>query len=127
MGLLNQILRGAKGFLKSLRKKISGRGRGKRKSEENSVVPRSWRKPQLKPGEKRKKDLDFVKTTSKKRIPGLLFFKRVVAGILLLVNFVLSQFLLGSLGETGQPMFILFLLNSWFLAEYLWKTRRKSD
>jgi len=88
------------------------------------MVPASWLKHRS--GEpKTEQKIQFIK--NKKRIPGLLWFKRIIAGILLLINFSFSQFLLGSLGSTVQPMFIVFLGNSFILLDYLWKTRRKEE
>jgi len=84
-------------------------------------MPRSWeRSPSAGPG----KGQRIVVVKHKKRIPGLKFFKRALAGVLLLINFAFSQFILGSLGTVAQPMFILFLANSFILLDYLWKTRK---
>lgn len=127
MGLLNQIIRSLKESLRNFRKKVSGnksmRSRKARK-DEPTVLHKSWDKTkQGKPGEK----TQFVYGYQKKRIPGFRQIKRLVAAGLLLINFILSQFLLGSLGQQGQPLFVLFLLNSFILADYLWKTRRKPE
>jgi hypothetical protein len=35
--------------------------------------------------------------------------------------------MLGSLGSAAQPMFAVFLGNSFILLDYLWKTRRSAD
>lgn len=124
MGLGNQIIRGIKEFLKDLRKKFS-RQKRKRKDEPTVLHP-SWSKKDGKAGKPGQKKPQII-MKQKKRIPGLLMFKRLLAGFLFLVNFVLSQFLLGSLGEAGQPIFILFLLNAFIMADYIWKTRRKAE
>jgi lipid-A-disaccharide synthase-like uncharacterized protein len=88
------------------------------------MIPASWLKHRS-GQEKTDQKIQFIK--HKKRIPGLLWFKRILAGILLLINFSFSQFMLGSLGNVVQPMFIIFLGNSFILLDYLWKTRRSAD
>ena len=57
-------------------------------------------------------------------IPGYRRFKSLLALVLLLLNLVFSQFLLGS-SSAGQIMFLLFLGNSFIIADYLWKMRNK--
>ncbi|MCJ7459208.1 MAG: hypothetical protein MUP17_09475 [candidate division Zixibacteria bacterium] len=97
-------------------------GKKRRRRRDPDEIPRSWRRQDLQdagPGKGRS-----VIIKHKKRIPGLLWFKRILAGFLLLINFTFSQFMLGSLGAPAQPMFILFLANSFILLDYLWKTRR---
>jgi hypothetical protein len=114
MGLLNQTFR-------SLKRNLGSLFKGKKKkvaTTEVIRVPRSWGKPQSQP-----KAMPTV-IKYKKRIPGLRWFKRILAGFLLLINFAFSQYLLGSIGTQAQPMFLLFLLNSFILIDYLWKTRR---
>lgn len=128
MGLLNQIIRSLKESFGNSRKKFSGnksRRSRKARKDEPTVLHKSWDKTRKgKPGETAPQ---FVYGHSKKRIPGFRQIKRLVAAGLLMINFILSQFLLGSLGQQGQPLFLLFLLNSFILADYIWKTRRKPE
>jgi len=118
MGLLNQAIRNLKGNLGSLFKRKNKKK--KVAAAEPIEVPRSWSKPQ--PSSSARMPITVIKY--KKRIPGLRWFKRILAGFLLLINFSFSQFLLGNIGTQAQPMFILFLLNSFIIIDYLWKTRR---
>jgi len=118
MGILNQGIRYLKGSLSNLFRK---KKKKKQDPTEATVVPRSWIKPEAQP-----KPTPFT-IKYKRRIPGLRAIKRILAGILLLINFSFSQFLLGSIGTQAQPMFFLFLLNSFILIDYLWKTRRKEQ
>jgi len=117
IGILNQALRELKqAFHNALRKLHRKKGR-----QNIDEMPRSWeRSPSAGPGKSQR----IVVVKHKKRIPGLKFFKRALAGVLLLINFAFSQFILGSLGTVAQPMFILFLANSFILLDYLWKTRK---
>jgi hypothetical protein len=122
IGILNQAVRQLK---KSIKNILHRKKRKKSKTDEPDVVPASWLKHRS--GQpKTEQKIQFI-NKNKKRIPGLLWFKRIIAGILLLINFSFSQFLLGSLGSTVQPMFIVFLGNSFILLDYLWKTRRSAD
>lgn len=121
IGILNQAVRQLK---KGIRNILHRKKRKKGKAEEPDVVPVSWLKHRS-GQQKTEQKIHFIK--NKKRIPGLLWFKRILAGILLLINFSFSQFLLGSLGSNVQPMFIVFLGNSFILLDYLWKTRRSAD
>lgn len=58
------------------------------------------------------------------RIPGLRSFKRLVAFFLMVVDFIIGE--LALTGPAGnQPLAIFFLLNSFILADYLWKTRKQ--
>ena len=56
--------------------------------------------------------------------PGLLRIKRVLAGILMIVNLAFSQFLLGATQGTTQIFTLMFVANAFLLADYLWKTRK---
>jgi hypothetical protein len=95
----------------------------KKLAQEPDQVPISWiRKQKAAPDGK-----PSLVIKHKKRIPGLLYFKRALASVLLFLNFVMSQFLLGTLGAAAQPLFIFFLANSFILLDYLWKTRRKEQ
>lgn len=128
MGIGNMLMRNLKNRLRDTRRSISKwmRRATEKDKEEPVEVPRSWRKKEKKPSSSRlEKPPGYQK--HRIRIPHLLTFKRALAGILLLLNFSLSQFLLGSVGAGGQGMFILFLLNCFIFVDYLWKTRRKED
>ena len=88
-------------------------------------VPRSWkRKTKSLPAGKKSKDV-VVQPDYKIRIPGLRSVNRGLAAICLLVNGVFSQYVLGSVGQGAQPLFIVFLLSSYVSARYLWVTRGK--
>lgn len=121
MGLINQVGRALKQLLRNL-----FRSRKKKRStgeEEPIEVPESWGKQQQPQAEATRKVL--VITKHKTRIPGLRTINRILAGIMLLLNLAFSQFLLGSVGTEAQPMFILFLLNSYLILRLLWITRKK--
>lgn len=126
IGLINQAIRGLKNSFRNLSRLLQGK-QGKRRIKSQPIkVPRSWGRkrkasPSAMPGKSQ------VIYRNKKRVPGLLWFKRILAGVLLLINFSFSQFLLGSMGSQAQPMFALFFLNSFILLDYLWKTRRTSQ
>lgn len=125
MGLLNQIIRSLKESFKNLRKKFSRRESKKSRKNKPVVLHPSWSKSE-KPGKSDQKSQVIIQR-NKKRLPGLLVFKRLLAGFLFLINFVLSQFLLASAGEQGFGTFLIFLGNAFILADYLWKTRRQKD
>lgn len=98
-----------------------------RKPKEGIEVPSSWLKngPATKSPTPPKGYIKLEKPKLRKfHIPGLRTAKRVLATIMLIINFVISQAALTS-AENTQPMFILFLLNSFFLLDYIWKTRKK--
>lgn len=127
MGIISQAVRSAKRSFRSMldtvlrrKKKRRHAGRNGGKVEE-VTVPRAWSKPG-------KSDSAVMKPQIvikyKKRIRGLKTVKRILASILLIINFGFSQFTLGAIGTQAQPLFIIFLLNSWICIEYLWKTRR---
>lgn len=124
MGLINQAIREIRQFLSNLWGSIPFiKKRRKRRAAEPTEVPACWNeKPRLGKEEIPRKQIVVQK--HKLRVPGLLKIKRILAGFLLLLNFIFSQFLLGRVGDQGQPMFIIFLLNSFIMADYLWKTRR---
>jgi len=121
MGLIAQIFRGLQEKLRSGFNFVFRRNK-KTNKKQPAVVPESWIRKKKQPVIPQ-----AVIIKHKKRIPHLLFFKRLLAGFLLLVNFVFSQVLLGSVGTGAQPMFVLFLLNSFILIDYLWKTRRAAE
>lgn len=91
-------------------------------------IPPSW--PGGKPGEDlptRPKlvHLGRPKKPFKIRVPGLRHGKRILAGILLAVNFLLSQATL--LGPTVTlPIALFFFANAFICLDYIWKTRRKT-
>lgn len=122
MGLISQLIRGFRSRLKETFDYVFRRKPKRFLRDAPVTVPRSWEK---KKGQKLEKAPAVTK--HKLRVPHLLTFKRILAAFLLLVNFVFSQFLLGSVGTGAQPMFILFLLNSFILVDYLWKTRRAAE
>jgi len=86
------------------------------------------KKSNRRPGKKKRKEWENVEISSreKRSIPGYRKFKTLLAAGLLLLNLVFSQFILGSQTE-GQIMFLMFLGNSFILADYLWKMRRKPE
>ena len=122
MGLIQQLIRGIKSRIKDGFNFVFRRKKKQILRDVPVTVPRSWSK---KTGQKTKPVARVI--NHRLRVPHLLFFKRALAAFLLLVNFVFSQFLLGSVGTGAQPMFILFLLNSFILVDYLWKTRRAPE
>lgn len=124
MGAVKQLSRAIRDLMDSFvgifRKKSK---RSRRSSEPVMVkVPSKWKKPST---AVQKKDRVQIIEQQKMRIPGIRQLKRITAAFLLFINFVFSQFLLGSLGKSAQPMFLLFLGNSLILVDYLWKTRGK--
>jgi hypothetical protein len=129
MGLINQAIREIKQQLSNLWGSLPFNKRKKKRrkadADEEISVPRSWSRSR--PGEKRTSRKQVIVQKHKLRVPGLRWFKRGLAAFLLLINFVFSQFLLSQVGGQGQAMFIIFLLNSFIMADYLWKTRRASQ
>ncbi len=122
MGFIAQFIRGLKSRVKDGFDFVFRRKKKQFLRDVPVTVPRSWSK---KRGLEKKAAPRVI--SHRLRVPHLLFFKRALAAFLLLVNFVFSQFLLGSVGTGAQPMFILFLLNSFILIDYLWKTRRAPE
>lgn len=58
------------------------------------------------------------------RIPGFRQFKRLVAFLCMVLNFVMGEL---SLTSPGNAVFsVFFLATSFLLADYLWKTRHKA-
>jgi len=99
--------------------------RSRRSSEPETVsVHKTWKEPVA---QKKKKPEVKIIEQQKWRLPGYGVFKRFLAAFLLFLNFVFSQFLLGSVGTGAQPMFLIFLGNSFILVDYLWKTRQKKE
>ena len=123
MGAIKQLSRALKNLINSFvgifRSKPQKRSR--RNSEPEMVkVPKQWKKSQA----LEKKEKVKVIEQQKWRVPGLRALKRYLAFFLLFINFVFSQFLLGTVGAGAQPMFLIFLGNSLILVDYLWKTRQ---
>jgi len=121
MGAIKQLSRALKNlmddFMGLFRKK---KKRSRRSSEVETVkVPKTWKRGTASD----KKEKVKIIEQQKMRIPGLRQFKRFGAAFLLFINFVFSQFLLGTVGAGAQPMFLIFLGNSLILVDYLWKTR----
>jgi len=80
--------------------------------KEGLEVPKEWTKPS--------KPITPEFEPSKFRIPFLKTFNRGLALIGLIINFILAQ---ATLVTDLQPLFWLFLLNSYIHLRYLWKSR----
>lgn len=123
MGLIKQFIRGIKGLLSNIFGFITRRdSRKKRRAryEKDVTVPRSWE-----PGKgKEPRDEQLIRIKYKRRVPGLKMINRLLAGIWLFMNFVFSQFLLGSIGSQAQWLFFFFLGNCYFIMKYLWELRK---
>jgi len=52
--------------------------------------------------------------------------KRLIAGLLLCVNFFIAEFILGTT-PGALILFFLFFLNSFILVDYLWKTMKRKE
>ena len=123
MGLLNQLIR-------SLKRQINNvfgfvfRKKKKRSSDEPIIVPRSWKQSKREPEKAAKKTIII---RHRRKIPGLRQLNRILAGFLLIINFVFSQFLLGSVGAAAQPVFLIFLGNCYIIIKYLWISRKKES
>ena len=124
MGLFNQLSRSVKQMFRNLFRKKKRRKRRSQRSEEPVEVPETWMKEEqeIKPEKARKA---VVVTKHKTRIPGLRLFHRILYAVMLLLNLVFSQFLLGSVGTGAQPMFLFFVLNAYCLFRLLWGSRKK--
>lgn len=126
MGAVKQLKRALSNLIESFvglfRRKPKKRAR--RSSEPELVkVPRKWKKDSA----AQKKEKVKVIEQQKMRIPGIRSLKRYLAAFLLFINFVFSQFLLGTVGAGAQPMFLIFLGNSLILVDYIWKTRNPPE
>ena len=99
----------------------------KRKNKEKGlVVPQQWWNNKKTVHTKVGKQLVTleVKQPGKYRIRGLRTAKRVIAAVMLIFNFAISQAcLLGAVAT--QPLFWFFILNTFIFLDYLWKTRSK--
>lgn len=130
LGLVAQLFREVKHQFSRLFSRF------RKKPEENvEEVPAQWMKE--KPsgaralGKKRvvQKGNKFVilKPTRKPyHLPWLRQLKRLMAGLLLCVNFFIAEFILGTTPGALILVF-LFLLNSFILVDYLWKTMRRKE
>lgn len=119
---LSRALRNAMNDFMGVFKKKQKRSK-RNEAPEMVKIHRSWKKGSS--AAQNKPEKVKVIEQQKMRIPGLLMFKRIAAAFLLLINFVFSQFLLGSVGAGAQWTFFIFLGNSLVLVDYLWKTRKK--
>lgn len=121
MGLINQLIRSLKNMIKNIFGFVLRKKR-KRSTDETIIVPRSWKKQS-----KSKPQKANIIIRHKRKIPGLRQLNRILAGFLLIINFVFSQFLLGSIGVAAQPVFLIFLGNCYIIIKYLWLSRKKED
>ena len=87
-------------------------------------IPKTSKRRKKKSSKKYSSDVEYERNVH--HIPGYRRFKSLLALFLLLLNLIFSQFLLGS-SSAGQIMFLLFLGNSFILADYLWKMRKKDN
>ncbi len=109
--------------------KLLDRIRRKNKKEptkEDQKPPGSWKKPDVTARAGRKWTPGLPKRpTVKWRIPGFRQFKRLTAGLLMVVNFIIGELTLTG-PRTTLIFALFFLLNAFLLADYLWKTRKKN-
>ena len=123
MGLMKQLRRSLKNLIDNIFGFITRKKRKRRGSREKPiVVPRSWKKES-----KPEKVTEKIIIKYKRKIPGLGRLNRILAGFLLIINFVFSQFLLGSVGAAAQPVFLIFMGNCYIIIKYLWLSRKKED
>jgi len=94
--------------------------RNKTKLENKTEVPKAWLKETAKPHTSR--EIQFKR--SKIHVPFLKQFNQLIAVVILIVNFIISQATLTSHPDT-QPLFWLFIFNSYIAFRYLWVSRRK--
>ena len=130
IGLGARIVRSINRKLKNYWKQI--RGQGYTEGDEGpDEIPPTWVKEapggqKVSTGQKVKSELiikkgKVVAIRKVHRVPWLRNFKRGLAAVLLLLNFVISQFLMVS---QGAAIAFLFFGNVFILVDYLWKTRR---
>lgn len=137
MGLIAQIFREVK---HQLARPFS---RFKKKPEEGvEEVPSAWMEEREKKArlgteqwrpkgsrrlEKRGSKFVILKPTRKLyHWPWLRQLKRSMAGILLIINFFIGEFILGTT-PGALIFFFLFLANSFILIDYLWKTMKRPE
>lgn len=135
MGIFNKLLRTVgdqfRGVSRGVKKRFS---RGEAEEDQVDEVPASWVKDRIvmeksRAGSKQRMRgelyLDKGKLIVKKNkvhVPWLKNIKRGLAGILLVINLVFSQFLMTQNG--GWIVALMFMGNCFIAADYLWKTRR---
>ena len=125
MGLIKQLRRSLKNLMDNIFGFITRKKRKRRGSREKPiVVPRSWGK---KDEGMTHRAIELPRIKYKRKIPGLGRLNRILAGFLLIINFVFSQFLLGSVGAAAQPVFLIFMGNCYIIIKYLWLSRKKED
>jgi len=124
MGLIRQLIRSVKktisNFFWFLTRRRDSKKKGRTRDQEPIKLHRSWEPGKGEP----RKSKQLVRIKYRRRIPGLKKINRFVAGIWLFLNFVFSQFLLGSIGSQAQWVFVFFLGNCYFIAKYLWGSRK---
>jgi len=121
MGLGKQLIRSVKKNISNVFEVLTRRkGSKKARDQEPIELHRSWQPGKGKPN----KSEQLIRIKYKRRLPGLKKINRFVAGIWLFMNFVFSQFLLGSIGSQAQWVFFFFLGNCYFIAKYLWGSRK---
>lgn len=125
MGAMNKLIRSIRHIVDDFLGLFSRKQKKTRKQKKSDPikVPRSWNKK--KPS--RNSEKPVIIHENKVRIPGLRLFHQILAGLMLLINLVFSQFLLGSIGNQAQPMFLIFVLNAYLIARLLWSYRKKED
>ena len=128
-GMIQKILRSINTWIMRLFRWIKG---GLTDEEEaGEEVPRKWiRKAQLedsRPNSKTELKMKKGKVLAVRKVyhvPMLRTIKRGLAGILLFLNFVFSQFLIATQSQ-GILFSLLFFGNTFIFIDYLWKTRRQ--
>jgi len=126
MGLIKQLIRGIKRIFSNVFGFLTRRDSKKKRRErlqQPPTVPRSWEGKEGTYPRARKPD-QMIRIKHRKRVPGLRMINRFLAGLWLLMNFVFSQFLLGSIGSQAQWVFFFFLGNCYFIMKYLWSSRK---
>ena len=110
-------------------KKQHKKTKKKDKTKQETEIPKEWRKEKgsnpfpTKSTKPSRWSLPHFKGPEKIHVPGLRLFKRILAGILTLINFFVMCATLMSNPNT-QPLFWLFALNFFILLDYMWKTGR---
>jgi hypothetical protein len=128
-GFLEKTQRKIKKVFKRSVKKAVEPLRKKPEEKDEAVIPRSWlprEKPvpgKTKHGLKIKNGQVVVTNKTVYHWPWLRNFKRSLAGVLLLINFVFTQFLL-IYNHSLQFASLFFFGNCFILIDYLWKTRK---
>jgi hypothetical protein len=90
-----------------------------RETPARAVKGRTWQPQQKGPGWLS----HLPRSRHKFRIPGFRQFKRGIAVVCVVLNFLMGEFSLTSPGNTVFSIF--FLASSFLLADYVWKTRHK--